>query len=408
MHLLFVANFPSNTGYAWDTIEAVLRGVGERLVADGHRVSVCYASLEGGPPRGMEGAPFEVFAFDYLGAAGPEGARRFARVLREHGVTALYLTDRPTWSWRYPLFRRAGVRTIFVHDRTSGERARRGAPALAAKRALHRVPGLAADCFIGVSEFVRRRLLEVNGTPPERTFRIYNGIDLECFRERDPSALHRLLGLPTATRIVFCSGRAQPYKGIGTVVDTAALLRDRGAREVAFAYCGDGPALEELRARARKRGLENFHFLGRRGDVPRLLGSATLAVVPSLWAEAFGLTVVEAMAAGVPLVATRTGGIPELVDEGRTGLLVRPGDAEALAGTIGRLLDAPADRERMAAAAREVAWTRFGLANVVESLYRLVMARAVREDERETQALPVEVGAGAGGTPELGHRCGLP
>jgi glycosyltransferase involved in cell wall biosynthesis len=374
MNLLFVANFPSNTGYAWDTIEAVFRRVGERLHAGGHRVSVCYPSLAGGPPERMVGAPFGLFEFDEPGAAGVEGAMRFARVLRERRIDTLYLTDHPTVSWRYALFRRAGVRTLVVHDRTSGER---GTSPLAAraKRALHRVRPVAADVCVGVSDFVRERLVRVGGTPPERTFRVHNGIDLSRFDGRhDPLALHRLLGVPEGTRVVFCSGRAQAYKGIQVVVEAAALLARAGVRDVAFAYCGDGPFAGELRARAA--GLPHFHFLGRRGDVPRLLPSASAAVVPSLWAEAFGLSVVEAMAAGVPLVATRTGGIPELVEPGRTGLLVPPGDAPALALALRRLLDDPALGVRMGARARAVARDRFGLDRVAGELHDLLVAHA--------------------------------
>ena len=122
MHLLWVANFAADTGYAWETIEAVFRRVGERVVRDGHRVTVCYASPAGSPSRVMRGAPFEFAAFDY----GRGRARDFVRLLRERGVDALYLTDRPTWSWRYPLYRLAGVRRIIVHDRTSGARTVRG------------------------------------------------------------------------------------------------------------------------------------------------------------------------------------------------------------------------------------------------------------------------------------------
>ena len=371
MHLLWVANYGPDTGYAWETIEAVFRRVGERLVRDGHRVTVCYPSLRAGPPARMRGAPFGFVAYDY----GRGSARGFARLLAERCVDALYLTDRPTWSSRYPRFRLAGVRRIIVHDRTSGARSPRSPFVGWIKRILHRLPWLSADCGIAVSNYVLRRMLTVGGTVPEHTHRVYNGIDLSRFRLADRTLLHRELELPEDARIVFCSGRTQPYKGIQVAIEAVALLRADGVPGVHLAYAGDGAYLPELRALAEEQGLDCVHFLGRRTDIPALLGSATVAVVPSLWAEAFGLTVVEAMAAGVPLVASRTGGIPELVEEGRTGLLVPPGDARALADAIRHLLDHPSLRASMALHAQIAAHRRFSLERAAVDLYALVSSQ---------------------------------
>lgn len=371
MHLLWVANFAADTGYAWETIEAVFRRVGETLVRDGHRVTVCYASLPGGPPRGMRGAPFEFAAFDY----GRGRARDFVRLLRERRVDALYLTDRPTWSVRYPLYRLAGVRRIIVHDRTSGARTPRGLVVRWAKRALHEIPWLSAHTFIGVSDFVRDRLVTVNGTPPHRTYRIYNGIDLSRFAAVDRTLLRRTLGIPADRPVIFCSGRVQPYKGMQTLVEAAALLRAEGVGGFEVALAGDGPYLAQLRALAAERGLANVHFLGRRTDVPALLPGAAAAVVPSLWEEAFGLAVVEAMAAGVPLIATRAGGIPELVEDGTTGILVPPGDPRALADSLRMLLADPERRSAMASHAHGAARRRFSHERAAVDLYALISSQ---------------------------------
>ena len=215
----------------------------------------------------------------------------------------------------------------------------------------------------------------MNATPPLRTHRIYNGIDLTRFDVQDRSTLHRLLGVDGARRIVFCSGRVQPYKGMQTLVDAFALLRGEGVDDVELAVAGDGPYLHELRGIAARHGLSNVHFLGRRTDVPALLAGAAIAVVPSLWEEAFGLAVVEAMAAGVPLVASRTGGIPELVEDGKTGMLVPPGDARALADALRVLLGNPGLRGAMAVQGPISAGRRFSLERAAVDLYALVSAQ---------------------------------
>jgi glycosyltransferase involved in cell wall biosynthesis len=225
--------------------------------------------------------------------------------------------------------------------------------------------------LIGISRFVTDRLREVNGAPAERIRLVYNGIDVNRFAARPDAALHTLLGVRRDTPVVFTSSRAQAYKGIPVLIEAAARLA-AGGRDVAFAYCGDGPALEDLRRLAAARGVTNFHFLGRRDDVPDLLGAATVAAVPAVWAEAFGLSVVEAMAAGVPVVASRTGAIPELIADGETGLLVPPGDAPALAEALGRLLDDPPLRTRLATSARAVVRSRFTVEGTVAGLYAVL------------------------------------
>lgn len=353
MNLLAVANFDRDVGYAWGTIQAVLDRVAAALTGDGMRFRTCYPDEAG-------------------------GLWSFLRLLRRERVRILYLTDRPTWSWRYPFYHIAGVRRIVVHDRTSGTRTARAGPTRAVKRLLHRVPWLAVDRAIGVSDFVVRRLIAVNGMPPGRTRRIYNGIDLSRFGGTPSGRLHQVLGLARETPIVFVSGRAQPYKGVPTLIDAAGLLQRAGrcAPDLTFVYCGDGPALAAFKDRAARAGVARFHFLGRRDDVPQLLADATVAVVPSVWAEAFGLTVIEAMAARVAVIATRTGGIPELVDDGVTGLLVPPGAPAELADALERLLGDAALRTRLVERAHAEVLARFAIERTVEDLRREILAVA--------------------------------
>ena len=370
MSTLFVANFGTNTGYAWNTIERVFRGVGERLLEDGERVIVCYRDLEGGPPRTLEGAALEVVSFDYLGIDSLGDAIAFARLLRRYDVRTLYLTDRPTWSPYYPLFRLAGVRRIIVHDRTSGSR-ETGAASRTLKRLIHATPGLAADIFIGVSRFVARRLIRVSGTPSSRTVVIYNGIDTARFAGGDASYLRRTLDIPGDRHVVFFSGRMQAYKGVATLIEAATILSGDGAPSPVFVFCGEGPDLPSFKSLAEEGGAD-CRFLGRREDVERLLPGATVAVVPSLWEEAFGLTVVEAMAAGVPVIATAVGGIPELLRDGEDGVLVPAGDPRRMADRIGWLLREDDIRERIGNAARHEARSRFDIGRTIDEIYGVI------------------------------------
>ena len=135
---------------------------------------------------------------------------------------------------------------------------------------------------------------------------------------------------------------------------------------------GDGPERRRLQALAHELGIaERVAFLGFREDVPRLLESADVVVLPSL-AEGLPLAVLEAMAAGTPLVATAIGGTDEAVVDGVTGLLVPPGDASALAAAVNRVLNEPEEaRQRAEAAAARVAsdFTADQMVVKVESVY---------------------------------------
>jgi glycosyltransferase involved in cell wall biosynthesis len=167
--------------------------------------------------------------------------------------------------------------------------------------------------------------------------------------------------------------RLNPLKGIEYFIDAAAqlLLRFPHAR---FWIVGDSVTPEyrdELQARVDALGLrERVAFLGFRSDVPALLRQVAVSVLPSL-SEGLSNVVLEAMAAGVPVVATAVGGTPELITHGETGLLVPPRDAHALAGAVASLLADPARAQALGAAARRTVAARFSLQAMVRETERL-------------------------------------
>ena len=159
------------------------------------------------------------------------------------------------------------------------------------------------------------------------------------------------LGLADGRPLVVAVGRLHPQKGYDVLLDAAARWAS-GAEPPLVAVAGDGPLQEELAARIAAERLPVV-LLGRRSDVADLLAAADLAVLPSRW-EARSLTAQEALRAGTPLVATRTGGLPELLGDGAR--LVPVGDAAALAGAVSDLLEDPARARQLAeAGARQAA-----------------------------------------------------
>ncbi|SFO79428.1 Glycosyltransferase involved in cell wall bisynthesis [Geodermatophilus dictyosporus] len=176
------------------------------------------------------------------------------------------------------------------------------------------------------------------------------------------------LGLADGRPLVLAVGRLHPQKGYDVLLDAAATWA-AGPRPPLVAIAGDGPLAAELAARVRDQRLP-VTLLGRRTDVADLLAAADLAVLPSRW-EARSLTAQEALRAGTPLVATRTGGLPELL--GDAAELVPPGDAAALARAVDALLGDPARAVALAAAGREraAAWPdEAATARALVALYR--------------------------------------
>jgi glycosyltransferase involved in cell wall biosynthesis len=168
-----------------------------------------------------------------------------------------------------------------------------------------------------VSGYVRRRLVESDHVPPAKATVIYNGVDLARFapRRESPAELRARLGVPPPHHVVTCDGQRIDYKGINNLVDAAHVLRERPDLTVLVA--GDGDRRAALEAQVGRLGLAGrVRILGQRDDVHDILGASDLFVCPSVWDEALGYVILEAMAAGVPVVASRVG-VPEVVRRDR-------------------------------------------------------------------------------------------
>ena len=206
---------------------------------------------------------------------------------------------------------------------------------------------------------------------------IWNGVDLERFRPGAPDpALQDTLGIPPSGPVVTYAGRLEHGKGPDVFLEAAGRVHAE-VRGISFLVVGDGPMRPALEAKVRAAGLPVV-FAGRRTDLPPILHLTSVLVAPSRQ-EAFGRVLIEAMAAGVPVVATRVGGIPEVVADGETGLLVPPEDPASLAAALVATLRQPEITRARARLAAEVVRARFSLtehAERVAALYaRLLPSR---------------------------------
>jgi glycosyltransferase involved in cell wall biosynthesis len=206
---------------------------------------------------------------------------------------------------------------------------------------------------ITTSQRIADRLVAELGISPARATCIATGVDLARFNPEIKGTLRRELGMAPETALVGMISVLRSWKGHATFLDTAARLLGEAKRPLRFVIAGDGPAREEWTAKiAQEPWKGRVALLGHRADVPNLLASLDVLALPSYAHEGIPQIVLQAQAMSRPVVATTIGGIPEVVEDGVTGLLVPPRDAEALAEKIGSLLDDPALSSRLGRAAR--------------------------------------------------------
>ncbi len=215
-------------------------------------------------------------------------------------------------------------------------------------------------CFVCVSEDSARRML-AQGLKPGQVLTIHNGIDLE----------HYSFVGPCASGPVVTVARLSPAKDIATLLQAMALAV-KSIPDLRLEIAGAGPCGPELRQLATDLNLnEQVHFLGETQAVPALLARASLFVLPSR-SEGISLTLLEAMARGLPVLACRVGGNPEVVDDGVTGRLVPAGDPQALAQEMAALLSDPDRARQWGQAGRRRVEDKFDIGRMVaqyEQLY---------------------------------------
>ncbi len=223
-----------------------------------------------------------------------------------------------------------------------------------------------------VSEAVRRQVLRA-GYPARRVLILHDAVDAVTFslaRAQAGARVREELGCTPAHLLVCAVGRLSPEKGHGFLL---AAFREVVAAvpEARLVLVGEGPRRSRLQAQAAGWGLGDHVILtGYRDDAEAIIAASDLLVMPSL-REGFGDPIIEAMALCRPVIASRVGGMVEIVHDGETGLLVPPGDQSALAQAIVNLLRDPQARERMGLQGRQVALREFSVERLADGLAKL-------------------------------------
>ena len=231
------------------------------------------------------------------------------------------------------------------------------------------------SCSIAISDAVRAHILRHTHIPATKIERIYYGIEYDVThtvsRTGAPS-LREELGVPSDTRLITIVARLGEEKGHRYAIEALSKILD-GISNIRLLVVGHEDSLSEadLRRVAQAHGVEDqVVFCGFRQDIRNILGQSDLMVLPSL-REGFGLVLLEAMAVGCPIVATNVGAIPEIIVDGETGLLVRPGDPAGLSSAVKRLLSSPQLVGSLVRAARERLEEHFAFNTMIQHTHSL-------------------------------------
>jgi glycosyltransferase involved in cell wall biosynthesis len=218
----------------------------------------------------------------------------------------------------------------------------------------HWIGAVFPDHIIAVCEETAQRCVKELGIKREKISVIHNGIEPAPYRHlKNRAAVRHTLSLAPRQFVLGFVGRLEPQKNLPFLLKAMKRLKEEGLDAITLLIAGSGSQEATLRTLVQAGGLqETVHLLGLREDIPDLLSALDVFVLPSVW-EGLSVAAMEAMAAGLAVIATPVGGNPELIQDNQTGILVPCQDVKALAEAIKRLYLDPALREKMSSRGRE-------------------------------------------------------
>ncbi len=233
------------------------------------------------------------------------------------------------------------------------------------------------DRVVAVSGYTKNKLIELR-VPEAKIEVIHNGIDISSFAGAWNGSLRESLGLEQGSRMVGYIGRLGPEKGIAYLLEAAGTVC-RSKKDVYFVLIGEGILKEETGDFVARKALEGRIFMpGFRSDATEMLRELDMLILPSL-TEGTPMVILEAMAAGVPVIASDVGGIGEIIEDSRTGLLIKPGDPGAIVEAINALLENGGLAENISRSAKKEVESRFSasrMSELYERTYRNVLKGA--------------------------------
>lgn len=369
-----------------DVLHVLWRGTGggaERHVLDlsgelqkrGVSNAVLYICTDGGIATELTRRDVRHAVCGIKSGLDPRGPLRVASAVRKFNPEMIH--DHVSVPWLRTLARRSEGRTIVATEH--GHVLRPGFVKEGPRLWVERIGADKTDLYIAPSRAIATAIEEHYRFPAERIRVIPHGLEkpdtpLPSTARED---VRRELEIGEGELFLAFIGRLDENKGIYLLIEAFSRVAER-SKQVVLVVAGTGPLAGELREQIDQKGLTSrVRLLGYREDVARLLTGADIFILPSR-NESFGIVLLEAMIAGLPMIATRVGGIPDVVEDGVTGILTEPGDSEALASAVVDLADNERKRQSLGRAGHTRWAERFTLDRCVEKTleaYRWIQTR---------------------------------
>jgi glycosyltransferase involved in cell wall biosynthesis len=351
--------------------ERVLVDVARSLSPDFHSIGMTL--VEGWTSRELRRHAIDTHVLPLQRAFDWRWPARFARFLRSHAIDVVHCHEFTTTCYAALGSMLAGVPLVStMHGKNYWpERAYR-------RRALHWAAGR-SHAFVAVSEDLQRFAAQVLSLPAKQVQVVPNGVDLAAFvpNAEASARIRSSLGISPDDVVIVAVGALEPVKGHAALIEAMAQVCQR-APAAKLWIVGEGYLRSELEALVERHGLrESIAFLGWRTDIHHVIAAADFSVLASK-SEGMPLAVMESMACARPVVATRVGGLPELIEHEVSGLLVQPDDVGQLAAALHILVAQPQRRRELGEAAYQRASARFSLAAMTASyqeIYRTAVTK---------------------------------
>lgn len=329
--------YPDDTGYVWNYIASVRDRASAYLQHDAIPY-IAFPKLTGKPSYSLQHlCPVELDCYDFS----PSGRKAIARFIRDNNIKVMVFMSALPQTIGMRLLRRLGVRTVNTEDDGFDPQRRDPLVKRGLKFFMRRMLRLQQhDLHLANSRSQQAFLLDYACLPPDRVCLMTNSVDTTYFCPGDRSAARRLTGLDPDRFWIIAVSQARPEKRVDKLIlMMRGILEARPGARLGFVYVGDGPIAAEWRELARELGLQDVVvFAGRQNDVLPYYRSANL-MVHAAHTESFGLAIVEAMACGIPVVASAASGPCETIIDGQTGALVPVHDMEAFQQAVLRYID---------------------------------------------------------------------
>ncbi|NMH59057.1 glycosyltransferase [Alteromonas ponticola] len=349
-NILCLSNYRSDVGYAWWLMELFWVQIGDFASQKDAQGFVLYPEIAE-IPDSIKRSKLEVEQ-GKLFEPGLGGALRAIKLIRKLQIGTLYLTDRPYATFRYLLFRLAGVKKIIVHDHTPGDRPTITGIKGKIKRIRNAIPGIAADAIFAISPLMRERAIKNSCFPDSKCLLVQNGIR-EVVTSQSRSKVRESLQIPADAVVIVTTGRIHEYKRQDLIIKAFSDVAKKTDAVLKLLIIGDGPQREEFETLARSCGAaDHIQFLGYRNDVPDVLAASDIAIHAAK-GEGFALSIVEYMSLGLPVITPDIPSVRQAVDDKINGLIFRDGEITDLVQKILLLVNDNALRENLGSSAKQ-------------------------------------------------------